>query len=315
MSCALTFQPTQYDMAEPSSNVQTDAPLSSRNTWSLRLGLLVADRSALAGLLIIVFIALVALLAPWIAGDPTEQSIAHAFAPPSMTNWFGTDEFGRDVLSRVIYGTRPALCVGVLSVFVSIVLGMPLGILAGYRGGWIDTVVSGFVDIMLSFPSLLLALMVVTLVGSGMGVLVLAIGIAHVPIFIRLARSSTLIIRELDYVTASRSFGGRQFHILLKHIFPNAVGPLIVMATLSIAGAIREEAALSFLGLGIQPPEPSWGNLIRDGVTTILEAPWLALIPGLCLTFAVLAFNLMGDSVRDILDPRDLSASAVKKGK
>ena len=302
-------------MADSISNFQADAPPSSRNTWSLRLDLLVADRGALAGFIIITFIVLVALLAPWITVDPTEQSITQAFAPPSMAHWFGTDEFGRDVLSRVIYGTRPALYVGILSVFVSILLGMPLGILAGYRGGWIDTAVSGFVDIMLSFPSLLLALMVVTLVGSSMGVLVLAIGIAHVPIFIRLARSSTLIIRELDYVTASRSFGGRQFHILLRHIFPNAVGPLIVMATLSIAGAIREEAALSFLGLGIQPPEPSWGNLIRDGVITILDAPWLALIPGLCLTLAVLAFNLLGDSVRDILDPRDLSASALKKGK
>ena len=160
------YKLTHLSMSEPISYLQTDATLSRRSAWSLRLGLLVADRGALAGLLIIACIALVALLAPWIAVDPTEQSITQAFAPPSSTHWFGTDEFGRDVLSRVIYGTRPALYVGILSVLVSILLGMPLGILAGYRGGWIDTAVSGFVDIMLSFPSLLLALMVIEFVAN-----------------------------------------------------------------------------------------------------------------------------------------------------
>ncbi len=285
-----------------------------RSGAALRLSLLVADRGALVGTILVALIGLIALFAPWLAGDPTAQSIVNALRPPSSANWFGTDEFGRDILSRVIWGTRPAMLVGLLSVLVSMGIGMPLGMLAGYRGGWIDTTISGFVDIMLSFPSLLLALMVVTLIGSSMTVLIFAIGVAHVPIFIRLARGSTLVIRELDYVAASRSFGGRQWHILLRHIFPNIVGPLIVMATLSIAGAIREEAALSFLGLGIQPPQPSWGNLIRDGVAEILQAPWLALIPGLVLTVSVLAFNIVGDATRDILDPRDLAASASRKG-
>lgn len=285
-----------------------------RSASKVRLGLLVADRGALAGLIIIALVVIIAALAPFIAVDPVEQSVVNALQPPSAAHWFGTDEFGRDVFSRVLHGARPALIVGLLSVLVSMAIGMPLGMLAGYRGGWLDTAISGAVDIMLSFPALLLALMIVTLVGSGMGVLVLAIGVAHVPIFVRLARSSTLLIRELDYVAASRSFGAGDLHILWRHIFPNAVGPLIVMATLSIAGAIREEAALSFLGLGVQPPQPSWGNLIRDGVTTILEAPWLALIPGLCLTVSVLAFNMLGDAVRDILDPRDLASAAVKKG-
>jgi ABC-type dipeptide/oligopeptide/nickel transport system permease subunit len=275
--------------------------------------MLVADRGALTGLIIIGLIVLIALIAPWIANDPTGQSIVNALKAPSGQYWFGTDEFGRDIFSRVIYGTRPALLVGLLSVLVSVAIGVPLGMIAGLRGGWIDTGVSSAVDTMLSFPPLLLALMVVTLVGSSTPVLVMAIGIAHVPIFVRLARSSTLLIRELDYVAASRSFGGRDLHILAQHVFPNIVGPIIVMATLSIAGAIREEAALSFLGLGVQPPNPSWGNLIRDGVTTILEAPWLALIPGLCLTVSVLAFNILGDSVRDLLDPRDLASSALKK--
>lgn len=286
---------------------------SPRRATLVRLQMLVADRGALSGLIIIGLVLLIAVFAPWIAADPTAQSIVNALKPPSARFWFGTDEFGRDVFSRVIYGARPALLVGVLSVLVSVAIGVPLGMTAGLRGGWIDTGVSGVVDIMLSFPPLLLALMVVTLVGSSTPVLVMAIGIAHVPIFVRLARSSTLLIRELDYVAASRSFGGRDLHILTQHVFPNIVGPIIVMGTLSIAGAIREEAALSFLGLGVQPPNPSWGNLIRDGVATILEAPWLALIPGLCLTISVLAFNMLGDSVRDMLDPRDLASSALKK--
>ena len=292
--------------------VPTVAPRSSSR---MRLDVLLTDRGACSGLLLIAAVALIAVLAPFIAGDPTLQSIAHALQPPSPEHWFGTDAFGRDVFSRVLYGARPALFVGLLSVLVSLAIGVPLGMLAGFRGGWFDTAVSGTVDIMLSFPALLLALMIVTLVGSGLPVLVLAIGVAHVPIFVRLARSSTLLIRELDYVAASRSFAASERHILLRHILPNIVGPLIVMATLSIGGAIREEAALSFLGLGVQPPNPSWGNLIRDGVTTILEAPWLALIPGLCLTVSVLAFNILGDAVRDILDPRDLASSALKKGK
>ena len=286
-----------------------------RSSGRLRLDVLLADHGAITGLILIATIALIAILAPFMAGDPTAQSIINALQPPSADYWFGTDEFGRDIFSRVVYGTRPALFVGLLSVVVSLCVGVPLGMLAGFRGGWLDTVISGIVDVMLSFPALLLALMIVTLVGSGLFVLVLAIGVAHVPIFVRLARSSTLLIRELDYVAASRSFGGKARHILLQHVLPNIVGPLIVMATLSIGGAIREEAALSFLGLGIQPPQPSWGNLIRDGVTTILEAPWLALIPGLCLTFSVLAFNILGDAVRDILDPRDLASSATRKGK
>lgn len=291
------------------------APATPQRRASLvRLQMLVADRGALTGLIIIGLVVLIAALAPWIAQDPTQQSIINALKPPSAEHWFGTDEFGRDVFSRTIYGARPALMVGLLSVLVSVAIGVPLGMIAGLRGGWADTGISAIVDIMLSFPPLLLALMVVTLVGSGLPVLIVAIGLAHVPIFVRLARSSTLLIRELDYVAASRTFGGRDLHILFRHVLPNIVGPIIVMATLSIAGAIREEAALSFLGLGVQPPNPSWGNLIRDGVTTILEAPWLALIPGLCLTVSVLAFNILGDSVRDLLDPRDLASSALKKG-
>lgn len=279
-----------------------------------RLRPILEDKGAMAGLGVILLFCLMALLAPWIAPhDPTTQNVRDAFQGPGARYWFGTDEFGRDVFSRVIHGARPALMIGVFSVVLSVVLGMPLGMLAGFVGGRFDTAVSAVVDVMMSFPSLLLALMVVTLLGSAPSMVVLAIGISHVPVFVRLARSSTLVVRELDFVAASRSFGARTGHILRRHVMPNVIGPTIVMATLGIAGAIREEAGLSFLGLGIQPPAPSWGNLIRDGVNAILHAPTLALLPGLVLTASVLAFNIVGDSVRDMLDPHDIAAAAAKR--
>ena len=256
----------------------------------------------------------VALLAPWIAPyEPTAQHIVRAGEGPSADFWLGTDDFGRDLLSRIIHGARPALLIGVLSVAVSIAIGVPIGMLAGYHLGWVDRAVGWVVDIMLALPSLLLALMVVALLGASTGVLVLAIGLSHVPIFVRLARGSTLVVRNLEFVSQARSFGASDLHILRRHVLPNIIGPLIIMATLSIAGAIREEASLSFLGLGVQAPHPSWGNLIRDGVADILESPHLAILPGIALTLAVLAFNMVGDSLRDMLDPRDLTASDAKK--
>jgi len=252
----------------------------------------------------------VPLLTPY---DPVTQNVSNSLKPPSLSHWFGTDEFGRDVLTRVLYGTRPALLVGVLSVVVSAVVGVPLGMLAGFFGGLPDRLISGWVDVMLSFPALLMALLIVTLLGAGVPSLVLALGIAHVPIFVRLARSSALLVREHDYVAASRTFGASHAHVIRVHVLPNVLGPVVVMASLGIAGAIREEAALSFLGLGIQPPAPSWGNLIREGVAVIFDAPWLAVIPGIYLTASVLAFNLLGDVARDALDPRDIVGTATQK--
>jgi len=273
-----------------------------------------ADPGAAAGAAVILVFAVLALLAPWVAPyDPTAQNIARAMQGPSADYLLGTDEFGRDLLSRIIHGARPALLVGVLSVAVSVAIGVPIGMLAGYHLGWVDRVVGWAVDIMLALPSLLLALMIVALLGASTGVLVVAIGVSHVPIFVRLARGSTLVVRGLEYVALARSFGASDLHILRRHVLPNIVGPLIIMATLSIAGAIREEASLSFLGLGVQAPRPSWGNLIRDGVANVLEAPLLAILPGIALTLAVLAFNMVGDALRDMLDPRDLTAVTTKK--
>lgn len=267
----------------------------------------------IGGLIILAFV-VIALFVPWIAPfEPTEQHILDSLQPPSATYWLGTDEYGRDLFSRALYGTRPALLVGVLSVLVSIGIGVPIGLVAGYRMGWIDRAVGWMMDIMLSFPSLLLALMIVTLLGAGVTNLVVAIGIAHVPIFVRLTRSSAMVVRNHEFVVASRSFGATDARILRRHMLPNVLGPIIVMSTLSIAGAIREEASLSFLGMGIQPPNASWGNLIRDGIGFILEAPWMAVAPGLALTLSVLAFNMIGDSLRDMLDPRDIAATTEKK--
>lgn len=299
-------------MLETASTLSTPAGGSKRRpgvSLARVIGrVMTRDPGALIGATFIAALFLIALFAPVIAPfDPTAQSIVNAFAPPSWTHWFGTDEYGRDLLSRVIYGTRPALAVGLLSVVLAVAIGVPLGMIAGLRGGYVDLAVVGLVDIMMSFPSLLLALMIVTLVGSGVPVLVLAIGIANVPIFIRLARSSTLLVRELDFVSASRTFGAGNVWVMGHHVMPNIIGPIVVMGTLNIAGAIRDEAALSFLGLGVQPPQASWGNLIREGVNGILTAPWIVLISGFVLALAVLAFNMIGDSIRDILDPRDVT--------
>lgn len=279
-------------------------------------GVFARDKTAMIGLIFIAALVLMAVFAPLIAPfPPTQQSIVNSFKPPSEVFWLGTDAFGRDVFSRIIWGARSALLVGVLAVLVSMVIGIPIGMLAGFRMAWLDRVVGAIVDVMLSFPSLLLALMIVTLLGSGLHTVIIAIGFAHVPIFIRLARSSTLVVRNLDFIGASRSFGAPDLYILMRHVLPNIIGPIIIMGTLSIAGAIRDEASLSFLGLGIQPPAPSWGNIIRDGIANILEAPWMAIAPGIFLTITVLAFNMIGDSLRDMLDPRDIASWSTNRKK
>lgn len=293
----------------------TASPSSAkRNRFTAAFKILAFDKAASIGCLIVLTFCLVALFAPLIAPfDPTEQHILDSLKSPNAVYWLGTDEYGRDLFSRMIYGTRPALFVGVLSIVVSIAIGVPIGLVAGYRLGWFDRVIGWLIDVMLSFPSLLLALMMVTLVGSSMVTLVAVLGFSYVPVFVRLTRSSALVVTNLEFVAASRSFGASDLRIIWRHILPNVLGPIIVMGSLSIAGAIRDEASLSFLGMGIQPPSPSWGNLIRDGIGVILQSPWVAVAPGLALTLSVLAFNMMGDSLRDMLDPRDLASSGEKK--
>jgi peptide/nickel transport system permease protein len=273
----------------------------ARSSWRV----LKRDRTALAGFFFILGILVVAVFARQLSPyDYSEQHIVEAFKGPGTPYLLGTDEFGRDLLSRIIWGTRPALLVGVFSVVVAMSVGIPIGLLAGYKLGRLDRAVCWGVDVMLSFPSLLLGLMVVTLLGTGIDKLVFAIGFSHIPHYIRLTRGPTLSMRNRDFVLASRALGGSDWRIAFAHVLPNVIGPIIIMGTLSIAAAIRMEASLSFLGLGIQPPSASWGNMIREGVTNILQTPWLAVFPGLAITLSVLAFNMVGDSLRDMFDPR-----------
>lgn len=271
------------------------------------------DKTALSGFVTILGIIGVALFAPFIAPYGfSEQHLLDTFKGPGGQHLLGTDEFGRDLLTRIIWGARPALLVGVLSVLISIGIGVPIGLMAGYKMGWVDRIISWWVDVALSFPSILLGLMIVILLGPGLVNVSLAIGISHVPQYIRLARGPTMALRNLDFVSASKALGATDWRIAFVHILPNIVGPIIIMGTLSIAGAIRMEASLSFLGFGVTPPDPSWGNMIREGVNNILQSPWMAVFPGFALTLSVLAFNMVGDSLRDMFDPRAILGQ--KKG-
>ena len=224
--------------------------------------------------------------------------------PPSGAHWFGTDELGRDVFSRVLVATQASMRVAVVSVAFAVVVGVTIGVVSGYRGGWLDTVFMRVVDVMFAFPVLLLALAVVAVLGPGVTTTILAIGIVYTPIFARVARASTLSVRVEPYVSVSRSMGTGHLYILGRHILPNIAGPLVVQTSLSLAFAILSEAALSFLGLGIQPPQPSLGRMIFDSQGFVTMAWWMAVFPGAAIFVAVLAFNLLGDGLRDVLDPK-----------
>ena len=230
--------------------------------------------------------------------------VPDALQPPSGAHWFGTDELGRDVLSRVLVAVQASMRIAVISVALALVVGVALGLLAGYRGGWLDTVLMRIVDVMFAFPVLLLALAVVAILGPGVTTTILAIGIVYTPIFARVARASTLGVRTEPYVQMSRAMGAGDPYILRHHILPNISGPLIVQTSLSLAFAILSEAALSFLGLGIQPPEPSLGRMIFDSQGFVTMAWWMAVFPGAAIFLIVLAFNLFGDGLRDVLDPK-----------
>ena len=223
---------------------------------------------------------------------------------PTEVHWFGTDEIGRDVLSRVVWGTRASLLAGIVSVSISLVFGVPIGLLAGYIGGWVDALISRMTDAMLACPFLILAIALAAFLGPSLTNAMIAIGISATPIFVRLTRAQVLQVKVEDYVEAARAVGNSQLRIALRHVLPNIVPPLIVQATLAIAAAIIAEAALSFLGLGQQPPAPSWGSMLNTAKNYIDNAPWMAVWPGVSIFLLVLSFNLLGDGLRDAFDPR-----------
>lgn len=275
------------------------------NPWARAWRRLRRRRGAMVALVVVVLFVLMAVLAPLISPyDPTATSWSLVRKPPSWAHWFGTDEVGRDVLARIIYGARASLSAGLVSVSIAVGVGVPLGLLAGYAGGWVDSILSRIVDAMLAIPFLILAITLSAFLGPSLTNAMIAIGITATPVFIRLTRGQTMGAKVEDYVEAARAVGNPHWRIALRHVLPNIVPPLLVQMSLAIAGAIIAEAALSFLGLGQQPPAPSWGSMLNTAQRFISQAPWMAFWPGFAIFCAVLSFNLLGDGLRDALDPR-----------
>ncbi len=262
--------------------------------------------TGMVGLFIVAFFVVVSLLAPvlkpYSAG--TDRNLRARLAPPSAEFWFGADELGRDQFTRVLHGGRISLRVGLIAVAFAVIAGTIFGLLAGYVGGWIDTFVVWLMDILLAFPGVLLAIVIVATLGPNLTNALIAISITQIPIYTRIVRSVVMSVRESEFVQAARALGTNPLRIVLRHVLPNSLSPLIVQLTLSIGTAILDVAALGFLGLGAQPPEPEWGLMIRDGFTQFLRAPWMSIFPGLAIFLSVVGFNLLGDAVRDVLDPR-----------
>lgn len=263
------------------------------------------NRLSTAGALLILALIVVAVAGEWLAPhDPNAINMAARIQPPSATHPFGTDDFGRDVFSRVLVGARVSLLVGLIAVSISLTVGTTLGLMSGFYGKWIDEAIMRFMDILFAFPAILLAIAIVAALGPGITNAMIAIGIVYTPIFARIARGSALSAREEVYVEAARAVGGSDARILSRHVLPNIAAPIIVETSLSMAFAILAEAALSFLGLGTQPPDASWGRMLSEGRAFIQLAPWIGVFPGLAIMLTVMGFNFLGDGMRDALDPR-----------
>lgn len=280
-------------------------PLGPQPSVLTTLRRVIFDRPAtIFALAIVVLFILVAALAPLIAPyDPLAQSILDVNKPPSAAHPVGTDQFGRDVLSRLVYGSRNSLIFGFVSPVLAAIFGTTLGVVAGYFGGLTDRIISRIIDLLLAFPELLLAILIAAVLGGGFWNVVAVLTVAFTPGFARVARASTLAVKQEPYIEAAVAVGLRTPMIILRHVVPNIAAPIVVLTTLWIASAIRLEASLSFLGIGTQPPNPSWGNIIRDGLNNLFGSPWPIIGAGALITLVVLAFNLLGDAVRDALDP------------
>ena len=289
-----------------SAMVATGADETLESPARRALRRLVKRKGAVIGLVVLAIFILVAAFAPLISPyDAIATSWSAVRKPPSALHWFGTDELGRDILARVIYGARASLLAGLISVSIAMSIGVPLGLLAGYRAGFVDALISRITDAMLACPFLILAIALAAFLGPSLGNAMIAIGVSATPVFIRLTRAQVMGVKVEDYVEAARSIGNPPWRIALVHILPNILPALLVQATLSIAAAIIAEAALSFLGLGQQPPAPSWGSMLNAAQRFLTNAPWMAIWPGLAIFLVVLSLNLVGDGLRDALDPRE----------
>lgn len=263
------------------------------------------NKTSWLGLGILVAVVLAALFAPWLAPyEPFQQSVLNRLKPPSADFWLGTDAFGRDVLSRALYGARISLLVGLSSVAIAMVIGGALGIVAGYEGGRIDQAIMRVMDVMLSFPTLIMGLLIVAMLGPNLINMIIAIALTLVPKFARIARAPTIVVSEHAYIEACRALGYSDIRIMVVHVLPNILGEILVLASLWTANAIQIEAGFNFIGLGVRPPTPTWGGMVREGFEHLFQAPWLAIYPGLCILLTVFALNLLGDGVRDAVDPK-----------
>ena len=284
----------------------TDVTLSlPRSSWRVMASRLLRDPTTLAGIILCAIVVLGALLAPWLAPrDPLEQNIIDRLAGPGSDYLLGTDQFGRDVLSRLLWGAQISLLLSFLSIAIAVIVGGAIGMVSGYVGGRFDLITMQVMDVLLSFPSLILGMIMVALLGSSVENLIIAIALTAIAPFARIARAPVLVLKERAFIEAGRALGFSHLRILLVHVLPNIVSDLLVMATLWMATAVRTEASLSFIGLGVKPPTPTWGGMMRDGFENILDSAWLCVWPGLAILVLVLGLNLVGDGLCDVTDPK-----------
>jgi peptide/nickel transport system permease protein len=292
---------TAIDQAQTVPITATTARSQNRAWRKLK-----ANKGALVGLVIILFFAILAISAPLLPiPDPIATSWSAIRKPPSAAHWLGTDDIGRDILSRMIWGAQASLMAGIFSVAIAVVIGVPLGLVSGYFGGWVDMIISRVTEAFLAMPFLITAIALAAFLGPSLTNAMIAIGLSAMPVFIRLTRGQVLAVKTEEYVEGARSIGLRHLSIITRYILPNVFAPILVQATLTIATAIIAEASLSFLGLGQQPPAPSWGSMLNVAKNFLSQAPWMAMWPGAAIFLVVIGFNLLGDGLRDALDPRD----------
>ncbi|WNS75724.1 ABC transporter permease [Bacillus sp. DTU_2020_1000418_1_SI_GHA_SEK_038] len=294
---------------QPEIQSSTAIPVKEHNAKAARWGAfykkISKNKAAMTGAFIVIIFAILAILAPVIAPyDPSHIEMSKKLQTPSSEHWLGTDDKGRDILSRLLYGSRISLTVGILSTVLGAVVGIVLGIVSGYYGRWIDSVIMRICDVLLAFPGILLALAIVSILGASTTNVIIAVAFFAIPTFARIVRGSTLSVKKLEYIDAIRAMGSSDFRIIFKHILPNILSPIIVQSTLYIASAIITASALSFLGMGTQPPTPEWGTMLAQGRSYVAQAPHLTLFPGFVILLVVVGFNLFGDGLRDALDPK-----------